>query len=127
MSFEGDDYISGWESQLWDMVYYILLKYKTPVQFKEYPGDVRIRMDTDLQWFVPEGPSFEIIESFILNEFKDKIKEGKMINNAHYSIGLNVRVFKYSGVSWYIEKDHLEPMVKNLIDKFMDNIKRRKI
>ena len=124
MSLNGGDYISGWESQKWSMVYYILLKYKTPVQFREILGDVRNKTDTLLQWFIPAGSSFEVIEHFILYEFKRDIKKGSMIDEEFYSIGLNVQVLEYSGINWYTERKDIEPLIKNLTDKFLDDLKK---
>ena len=126
MSLEGDERLSGWDNQLWGMVYHILLKFKTPVQFKEYRGDAYCRQDSLLQWFVPEGPSFEAIEHFILDELKRNIKKGKLIDDKFYAIGLNVQILKYSGIQQYLENKYLEPLIKNLTDKFLNDIKKEK-
>ncbi len=59
---KGNDYLSGWDHQLWDMVYHILFKFQVPVMFKDFQGSVPERRDTFLQWFVPEGSNYEAVD-----------------------------------------------------------------
>lgn len=125
MALNGDDYLSGLDAQLWSMTYHILLKFRTPVLFKIFMGDTCIKKSTLLQWFVPSGSSFEAIEYFILGEFKEKIRKDRMITDKIYSIGFNVQVLSYSGIPWYIESEHLTPLIEILGAKFIDEMKKK--
>lgn len=119
---KGNEYLSGWDHQLWDMVYHILFKFQVPVMFKDFQGSVPERRDTFLQWFVPEGSNYEAVEHFILDEFEKDIKEGKDISFSDkgekiYSIGLHVSVYPFAGISPYLERKYAEPIAKELVEK----------
>lgn len=128
MSSEGDQNLSGWDSQLWRIVYHILLKFGVPVLFKEFPGDAREASyrDTFLQWFIPEGPHYEAVEHFILNELEKDIKKGKFLKfdeQRVWAIGLSVKIYPFSGIKPYLERKYLEPLVENLAKNFFENFK----
>jgi hypothetical protein len=75
----GDDHISGFERKLWDLTWYVMLKYGCPVQFSVFGPAAQHHIDQHIRFFVPtEHERCEEVRAFLWDELKSEVREGEL-------------------------------------------------
>jgi hypothetical protein len=134
----GDNQLSSFERRLWNLTYYCLIKYGSPVMFNVYGPSAPKRIDQHIYFFVPLGDKFEEVTDFLLDELKDEIRDGEIINvesnplfltepviREEYLWGTKVDVLPCSGPEFYLENSLSRPIIAEAARKFMQYLEDR--
>lgn len=136
----GDNQLSSFERRLWDLTYYCLLKYGCPVMFNVYGPNAPRRIDQHIYFFVPLGDKFEEVVAFLLDELKDEIRDGEVIEvkadplvtihppiHEEYMWGTKVDVLPCSGPEFYLENSISRPMIAEAARNFMKYLEDKRV
>jgi hypothetical protein len=109
---KGDDRISGFHRNLWNLTYHILLKYKVPVIFTVFGPNAPAKVDQYIDFFVPNNcDCAEEVALFIYDELKHHIRDG-VDEQSGYMWGTHLSISLFSGIEPHLERPDVDRIVQ---------------
>lgn len=119
MELQGDNHLSSNDRRFWALQYHLMQKFNVCPVFKTHGPDVTRRLDHHITWFIPKTSNFNEIKNFIMDEFKNDIREGEWVDGKEgepsYWWGFHVNVYPYTPSLHYTERAESEKMVRLII------------
>ena len=128
MRTEGDNYITGTHTKLWQLVFEILTRWGILCTFKHREINVPTGLPEQIMFFVPKDATFhyEII-SFLEHELENNRHDPHpMGDGEQHWPGTEVMILPYSGQEFYIERDRIEEIAKNMMQQLIQSLKSKK-
>lgn len=115
LSENGEDHLSGWDRQLWDFVFYVLMKFQCPIMFKQTGPDCRFHLDQLLIFFVPKGRD-DVVE-YVKQEWEAKIRiaDNSNVKKNGWFWSTYVHIYVYDGPNMHIEAEDVRRMSQNML------------
>lgn len=127
---EGDAELSSHILKLWQLQQHVLLKWGTYCIFTWDMYSVPQRKKGYLRFFVPEDSTYRYeIVKFLEHELESENREPFEDPRLDYrfpGVEMSVRVIPFSGLQWYLEREHVEAIAKEMMQRLMKAVKEKK-
>ena len=118
---DGDDHVSSFELNLWNLTYECLLRYGCPVIFRVTGPNAPLRINQTIEFKVPvDHPACEAVIEFLREELKGELRAptGDPAGDDWFW-GCFVIVRRFSGLSGYLDRESTEAMAEAVMESFM--------
>ena len=120
----GDDCLSSYDHKLWSLHQHVIFKFNCYTVFKYHLFSVPQHRNSLIEWFVPRDHplSYEVAQ-FLEQELAHERSEATK-DYPGSDVNIMVTVTTFSGLEPYLEYKHLEGIAKQVLQKFVKDVKK---
>lgn len=123
IGFDGDRFFSIQDRRIWQLVYSTIEKFQCMVTFRKTGPFAPLYRDCHIHFFVPQHHSrAEEVKQYLEHESKALLYVKRQTDDCWYP-NTTTRVFFYSGLESYMDRDTTEESVEYLYDSLLQSLR----